>query len=842
MLYQWFSARGFKLWLFAVAAMLCATCMKSKVQVDVASGKAATNANAPSPISSFSSSSIKTTQKDAAGSAVVLSWSAPSSAVTGVTYSIYKSTDGSLSTLSDLKSKATSVATGLSTTSYTVDRLAPAVTTYFYVVADDGSGHQAVSRPSAFTGAPIPPTAGGSGALTSPNAGVNGTSINLQWQTATGVDGTSNGITYSVYQSSSNNLDTLAHILANGTLLTGTGLAAGTTQYTVNGLTPATTYYFVVVAKDTSGNQTVYSSVSAATSSDVTPPTAGNAGTITKTGVTAGGFTTNWTAGTDGVTSAASLQYRVYYSAANNIATASAAQSNGTAVNNWTSNITSLPITGLVPSTTYYVNVLVKDDAGNISSYTSSSQATAADSTVPTAGNSGTITFNSVTTGGFTVNWTYGSDDVTATSSLQYRVYYSTSNNITTAANAQSNGTAANAWTTNINTLGISGLTPGITYYVNVLVKDAAGNIGSSTSNAQATTADTTPPTVGNSGTITTASVASTSLTLNWTASSDDTTAAASLQYIVYKSTSNNINSVANANTNGTVLQTWTSNIATYNVTGLTASTTYYFNVVVRDLSANKTAYTTVSATTTSGGGGGGNGNTATRYIFATNATFTGGQVGAQGSAQTPTYGADDTCRSEAAAGSVTAPLTATNWSWNALIGVYGNTMRSRANLPTNITVMNTAGAQLSSTEAYLFTTGTMASVHYNANGVTNFNNTWTAGDPSVTSCNYWTSSSAGAFGLTGDGIEMSNTYWYNTGGSGMNCGTSNSVYCINTPPAYIFVTAASFNGNLGGATGADVTCTNAALAGSLTQNLGVNKWRAIVASAYPGRLRLSLP
>jgi hypothetical protein len=111
---------------------------------------------------------------------------------------------------------------------------------------------------------------------------------------------------------------------------------------------------------------------------------------------------------------------------------------------------------------------------------------------------------------------------------------------------------------------------------------------------------DSTAPTAGNSGTITTSGVGAAGLTLNWTAGTDAVTAQASLVYAVYQSSANNISSVANMEANGTLIMSYTANTVTKAVTGLLASTTYYFNVIVKDEAGNKTAYTTKSETTTS--------------------------------------------------------------------------------------------------------------------------------------------------------------------------------------------------------------------------------------------------
>ena len=101
---------------------------------------------------------------------------------------------------------------------------------------------------------------------------------------------------------------------------------------------------------------------------------------------------------------------------------------------------------------------------------------------------------------------------------------------------------------------------------------------------------DTTAPTPGSSGTITTASVLDTSLTLNWTKATDDTDVQASLQYLAYRSLSSNLDSVSEIEA-GTAIGTYTADINTKSVTGLTAKTTYYFNVIVKDTAGNKAAY-----------------------------------------------------------------------------------------------------------------------------------------------------------------------------------------------------------------------------------------------------------
>jgi hypothetical protein len=75
------------------------------------------------------------------------------------------------------------------------------------------------------------------------------------------------------------------------------------------------------------------------------------------------------------------------------------------------------------------------------------------------------------------ISWTSGSDNVTISTNLEYAVYISTSDNISTLTEAQSNGTPVLAWTKNHTSVAIGGLAGDTNYYVGVFVRDEAGNI-----------------------------------------------------------------------------------------------------------------------------------------------------------------------------------------------------------------------------------------------------------------------------------------------------------------------------------------------------------------------------
>jgi hypothetical protein len=328
---------------------------------------------------------------------------------------------------------------------------------------------------------------------------------------------------------------------------------------------------------------------------DKSPPSAGNGGTLTFSNVTSTSLSLNWTKASDKVTAQENLLYIVYMSTSDDIGTVADCEKNGTALNSYTADIGSLPITGLTASTSYYFNVVVKNEAGNKSVYAASSQSTA-EGTAPKV-SAGILTFSSVLSTSLTVGWTKATDNASLQGDLEYLLYYSASGNIGSVSSCETNGTAVGYYSADIDTKSVTGLSNYSTYYFNVIVKDEAGNKTSYAMNSQSTT-DGIAPVAGNSGIITFSYVADTALTPVWTAATDKVTAQTSLQYMVYRSASNNIGTVANCEANGTALNSYATNISSYAVTGLTSGSTYYFNVVVKDAAGNKSCYASVSKTT----------------------------------------------------------------------------------------------------------------------------------------------------------------------------------------------------------------------------------------------------
>jgi len=105
------------------------------------------------------------------------------------------------------------------------------------------------------------------------------------------------------------------------------------------------------------------------------------------------------------------------------------------------------------------------------------------------------------------------------------------------------------------------------------------------------------PPIISN-GTITTSNITTSGVQLDWAKASDDISAQEDLEYQVYQSSSNNIDTVSTIELNGTPLDGYTKDSNSFNVTGLAANTTYYFNVIVKDTNGNKSAYMMQEVTT----------------------------------------------------------------------------------------------------------------------------------------------------------------------------------------------------------------------------------------------------
>jgi DNA-binding beta-propeller fold protein YncE len=181
----------------------------------------------------------------------------------------------------------------------------------------------------------------------------------------------------------------------------------------------------------------------------------------------------------DGFSTQTDLEYRVVRSLLDNIGTLETAMANGTVAVDWTRDLGACDVTGLVVLTQYFMNVLVRDRAGNVAAYTGASATTTNDTTAPTPGPPTSLTIDNSTMDHFHVSWTKGTDDISLSSTLTYQVYYSKTTNLgsLTAAQVIASGTAYGSPAVDIATIDLTtGMDDNVLYYVNVVVRDENSN------------------------------------------------------------------------------------------------------------------------------------------------------------------------------------------------------------------------------------------------------------------------------------------------------------------------------------------------------------------------------
>ncbi|HLO89812.1 MAG TPA: fibronectin type III domain-containing protein [Lentimicrobium sp.] len=279
---------------------------------------------------------------------------------------------------------------------------------------------------------------------------------------------------------------------------------------------------------------------------------------LASSNVTATSLTLSWTASTDniGVTN-----YRIYQ--------------NNTQVGQTGNSTTTFNVSGLTASTAYSYYVRAEDAAGNLSANSNTinvTTAVATDTQPPTVPTN--LASSNVTATSLTLSWTASTDNIGVTN---YRIYQ--------------NNTQVGQTGNSTTTFNVTGLTASTAYSYYVRAEDAAGNLSANSNTINVTTAaatDTQPPTAPTN--LASSNVTATSLTLSWTASTDNIGVT---NYRIYQN-----NTQAGQTGNSTT---------TFNVTGLTASTTYSYYVRAEDAAGNLSANSnTQTVTTASGGGGGG--------------------------------------------------------------------------------------------------------------------------------------------------------------------------------------------------------------------------------------------
>lgn len=320
----------------------------------------------------------------------------------------------------------------------------------------------------------------------------------------------------------------------------------------LTGLASSTVYYYLIAAADASENTATSSqntfTTALPTATDSTPPVISS---VSTSALTMTGATVAWT--TD-----ESSNSRVYYGTSSplDLSTASSIF-NSTLV-----TAHSVEVVGLSAGTNYYYVVESADSSLNKATSSEQSFATAAPDTTPPVISA--VTSTTVTAGSATIAWT--TNEVAAT-----KVYYSAVSPINLlASNFVINGTLVTGHSINISALSAS-----TTYYFVVESTDGSGNTATSSQYLFTTLPppDTTMPVLSS---IASSGITSTGATITWN------TNEAATSKVYYGTTTPLVLSSAASISDSSLLTGHS-----LGITGLTASTTYYFVAESKDAANN---------------------------------------------------------------------------------------------------------------------------------------------------------------------------------------------------------------------------------------------------------------
>ncbi|MFY9310562.1 MAG: hypothetical protein WAQ28_16070 [Bacteroidia bacterium] len=404
--------------------------------------------------------------------------------------------------------------TGTATT-YSITGLSAGTTYYYRIRAEDACGTSGNSGTiTVTTAAPIPAAPSSMGSSVSCN------SLSANWSASSGAStyylDVATDVGFTGLVSGYNNLNT-------GNVLT----------YNVTGLNSSTTYYYRIRAENACGTSGNSATISVTTNTGAPSIPLANAGTD----VTCNSFSATWNFASNATT---------YYIDVSPSATMTTFVPGYNNLN--VGNVNSINITGLNGNTPYYYWVR----AGSCSVSSESARITVV-TTVSTPSAPTAIIPSNITCSSFSANWNLLPNNP---------VYYldvATDAGFTAFVPGYNNLLVGN-----VSTYSVIGLTGGTNYYYRVRATSCASSTNSNT--ITATTSSSVPPAapVANPG----SNYTCTGFTANWAVS-----AGATIYYLDVATDAGFTSFVAGYNNLSA------GNVTTYNVTGLSAGTTYYYRV-----------------------------------------------------------------------------------------------------------------------------------------------------------------------------------------------------------------------------------------------------------------------
>ena len=316
-------------------------------------------------------------------------------------------------------------------------------------------------------------------------------------------------------------------------------------NYMVTGLSANTTFNFTITAVDAAGNESVASNTLAITTDLSNDNQAPTASTLSSSAQTNTSVSLSWTAATDDTGVAG---YNIFKDG--NLETT-------------LGNVQNYMVTGLSANTTYNFTITAVDAAGNESVASNTLVITTDLSNDNQAPSASTLSSTAQTDTSVSLSWTAATDDTAVTG---YNIFKD-GNLETTLGNVQN--------------YMVTGLSANTTYNFTITAVDAAGNESVASNTLAITTNISNDNQAPTASTLSSTAQTNTSVSLSWTAATDDT---AVTGYNIFKDGN---------------LETTLGNVQNYMVTGLSANTTYNFTITAVDAAGNESVASNTLAITT---------------------------------------------------------------------------------------------------------------------------------------------------------------------------------------------------------------------------------------------------